>query len=172
MRPTILLVKNRENDAFFFRRALAHGRYDVEMRIVEPLPRAPISPTSASMPTAITFPSLRDRNRLQDERAVQCESLRVNSRPEKLQGNPDTVFSGTALPEGRFAALKMGALAFITKFSNFREVCWQVQKVLEYMHKRQPLRAAFSPEQRPERRKRFCRVLFSFPSNRSARPYF
>jgi CheY-like chemotaxis protein len=46
---------------------------------------------------------------------------------------PVVMFSGTALPQDKAAALESGALAFFAKSGDFRTVCQNVEGILKYL---------------------------------------
>ena len=136
-RPIILLLENEENDVFFFRRALSACKFDVDVRIVEtahqardylegradyqnrhyyPLPDLIVTDFKMHGQTGVDF-------------------IRWIRKQERYKEIPVVMFSGTALPQDRAAALESGAIAFFTKCGNFQEMCDRVEAILKYMQR-------------------------------------
>jgi CheY-like chemotaxis protein len=138
-RALILLVENDENDLFFFRRALAACEFHGDLRVVE------------SMARAVDY--LEGRGEFADRRYYRQPDLIVTDF--KLPGQtgvefvrwlrtkqsyeeiPIVMFSGTALPKDRDAALKEGVRAFFPKSGDFREVCQQMENILQFLPKKE-----------------------------------
>ena len=133
--PTILVLEDEENDLFFLRRALATCDFKGCVRVVQT--------TSQARDYLEGRGTYADRNYylLPDlivtdfkmKGATGVEFLRW-LRKEKIYAEiPVVMFSGTALPQDKAAALECGALAFFSKSGDFRTVCQSVEGILKYL---------------------------------------
>lgn len=134
-RRAILLVENDDNDLFFFRRALASCRFQGELKVVQ------------SMAEAIDY--MEGRNSFADRSyyplphlivtdfklpgQTGVEFIRWLKKNDRYKAIPLAMFSGSALPEDKKAALTSGAQAFFAKTGEFREMCQQVEELLKMM---------------------------------------
>jgi CheY-like chemotaxis protein len=136
--PTILVLEDEENDLFFLRRALATCNFKGRLRVVQtmsqardylegrgtyadrdyyPLPDLIVTDFKMKGPTGVEF-----------LRWLQSEKVYAQI--------PVVMFSGTALPQDKAAALESGALAFFAKSGDFRTVCQSVEGILKYLPQR------------------------------------
>ena len=136
--PTILVLEDEENDLFFLRRALATCDFKGSVRVVQnfsqahdylegrgtyanrdyyPLPDLIITDFKMRGPTGVEF-------------------LRWLRGQECYAEIPVVMYSGTALPEDKAAALECGALAFYAKSGDFRAVCQSVEGILKHLPQR------------------------------------
>lgn len=138
-RPVILLLENEENDVFFFRRALSACKFDVDVRIVENVHQArDYLEGRAEYQSRHYYPMpdlIVTDFKMHGQTGV--EFIRWIRQRECYKEIPVVMFSGTALPQDRAAALESGALAFFAKSGNFQEMCERVQAILKYMQKRE-----------------------------------
>ena len=138
--PLILLLENEENDVFFFRRALAACHFDGDVRIVETMAQARDYLEGVGEYRDRSYYRLPDLIvtdfKLPGQTGVEFLQW-IAKRPE-YKRIPVVMFSGSALPADRAAALTGGALAFFTKSGNFQEICECVESILKYMRKPKP----------------------------------
>ena len=133
--PVILLLENEENDVFFFRRALTaldfrgqvrvvpntsqareylEGRGAFRDRLYYPLPDLIVSDLKMPGQTGIEF----------------LQWLRTHPDYGRI---PFVMFSGSALPQDREAALRDGARAFFTKSGEFTTTRERVREILAFL---------------------------------------
>ena len=138
VRPLILLLENDENDVFFFRRALTACHADVDVRIVES-----VSQARDYLENRGTFgdrfyyrrPDLIITDfKMHGQSGVEFIRWLVNN--QHYREIPVVMYSGTALPPDREAALASGALAFHSKSGDFRQVCETILSILKFLPKK------------------------------------
>ena len=133
--PLILLLENDQNDLFWFRRALTACQVEADLRIVETVAQA--------------RDYLEGRREFSDRRYFRIPDLIVTDF--KMHGQtgvefirwlrqesdykeiPVVMYSGTALPQDKSAALENGALAFFQKSGDFKTVCENITEIVRYM---------------------------------------
>ena len=134
-RPLILLLENDESDVFFFRRALSACKFDVDVRIVESVAQARDyleGRGTFAVRDYYTRPDLIVTDfKMHGQTGV--EFIRWLRQQPDFRDIPVVMFSGTALPEDRTAALKTGARAFFAKSGDFSEVCERVGEMLKFL---------------------------------------
>jgi CheY-like chemotaxis protein len=132
-------LEDDENDVFFFRRALTacdyggdlriaqstnkardylEGRGEYSDRVGDPLPDLIVTDFKVRGPNGIEF-------------------LQWVRQQEIYQDIPVVVYSGSALPRDKVAALESGALAFFNKESDFHKMRERVRNILTFLPKRE-----------------------------------
>lgn len=134
-RPVILLLENEESDVFFFRRALSACRFEVDVKIVETVMQARdylegrgtfADQVYYQMPDLIvTDFKMNGHNGV--------EFIRWVKKHHNFKEIPVVMYSGSALPTDKIAAMESGALAFFHKSPDFREICESVLGILKFL---------------------------------------
>lgn len=133
--PLILMLENDENDVFWFRRALTACGVEADLRIVQTVGQA--------------RDYLEGRGDFGDRSYYRLPDLIVTDF--KMHGQtgvdfirwliqqsgykeiPVVMYSGTALPHDKSAALESGARAFFQKSGEFKQVCESVRSILGFL---------------------------------------
>ncbi len=136
-RPVILLLENEENDVFFFRRALSACKFEVDVRIVETVGQARDYLEAKGRYSDRRYYPLPDLivSDFKLNGATGVEFIRWVRGHKDYQEIAVVMFSGTALPQDRAAALQNGALAFFHKSGDFQETCDRVREILNHLRK-------------------------------------
>lgn len=128
----ILLLENEENDVFFFRRALSALRFRGQLRVVENVTQArEYLEGKGEFKNQKYFP--RPDLIVSDLKLTGktgLEFLRWLRTEPNYAEIPFVMFSGSALPQEREAALEEGARAFFTKSAEFAIMRERVQEIL------------------------------------------
>jgi CheY-like chemotaxis protein len=133
--PTILVLEDEENDLFFLRRALATCEFKGTVRVVQNISHARDYLEGRGTYADRHYYPLPDLIvtdfKMRGQTGV--EFLRWLRTEKSYAEIPVVMFSGTALPQDKEAALQSGALAFFAKSGDFRTVCQNVEGILKYL---------------------------------------
>src|SRR5436190_22685237 len=133
--PLILLLENDQNDLFWFRRALTACQVEADLRIVESVKQARdylqgqgefMDRTYYRMPDLIVSDFKMHGH-------TGVEFIRWLRQQSDYKEIPVVMYSGTALPQDKSAALESGALAFFQKSGDFKTVCQNITEIVRYM---------------------------------------
>ena len=133
--PLILLLENDENDVFWFRRALTACQVEADLRIVVNVTQARdylAGRGEFSDRAYYRMPDLIVTDfKMHGQTGVEfIRWLRQESTYKEL---PVVMYSGTALPKDKAAALDSGALAFFQKSGDFKTVCANVAEIVQFL---------------------------------------
>ena len=136
-RLLILLLENEENDVFFFRRALTACRIEADIRIVETVPEARRYLEGVGEFADRTYYRLPDLivTDFKMHGQTGVEFIRWLRATPEYKEVPVVMYSGTALPQDKAAALESGALAFFSKSGDFGQVCQTVEAIMRHVKK-------------------------------------
>lgn len=138
VRPLILLLENDESDVFFFRRALSACHAEVDVRIVETVSQArDYLENKGTFGDRLYYrrPDLIITDfKMHGQSGV--EFIRWLVKNQNYKEIPVVMYSGTALPQDRDAALASGAVAFHCKSGDFRQVCDTILAMLNFLPKK------------------------------------
>ena len=133
--PLILLLENDQNDLFWFRRALTACQVEADLRIVESVKQARdylqgqgefMDRTYYRMPDLIVSDFKMHGH-------TGVEFIRWLRQQSDYKEIPVVMYSGTALPQDKSAAMESGALAFFQKSGDFKTVCQNITEIVRYM---------------------------------------
>jgi CheY-like chemotaxis protein len=133
--PLILLLENDENDVFWFRRALTACEVDADLRIVHNVMQARdylLGRGAFSDRIYYRTPDLIVTDfKMHGQTGV--EFIRWLRQESDYKEIPVVMYSGTALPQDKSAALESGALAFFQKSGDFKTVCDNISGIMQFM---------------------------------------
>lgn len=133
--PLILLLENDQNDVFWFRRALTACRVEADVRIVETVAQARDYLQGRGEFSDRTYYRMPDLivTDFKMHGHTGIEFIRWLRRESDYKEIPVVMYSGTALPQDKAAALESGALAFYQKSGDFQTVCRNVTEIMRFM---------------------------------------
>jgi CheY-like chemotaxis protein len=151
VKPVVLLLEDRDDDIFFFRRALSSLNFPGSLHVVKNVTQARLYMENEGEfcdREANPQPDLIVSD-LKMTGETGIEFLAWLHQHDKYSRIPFVMLSGSALPEDAAALVKGGGQAFYTKSAEFAVMKEQVRKILEHAGrtdksriKSQPARAA------------------------------
>lgn len=138
-RPLILLLENDESDVFFFRRALSACKFEVDIRIVETVAQARDYLEGQGKFADRDYYARPDLivTDFKMHGQTGVEFIRWLRQQKAYKEIPVVMYSGTALPGDKSAALESGALAFFAKSGDFREICERVSEMIKFLPRKE-----------------------------------
>ena len=134
MKPVVLLLEDREDDIFFFRRALSALNFPGSLHVVKNVTQARTYMENSGEfcnPEANPQPDLIVSD-LKMTGETGIEFLAWLHQHDEYSRIPFVMLSGSALPEDAAALMKGGGQAFYTKSAEFAVMKEQVRKILEH----------------------------------------